>query len=273
MCESNHMITTRGFHHPSRCLPFHVLLYVKKGTFYLTEDENDYVIPEGTIFFMKAGLHHYGKQFIEAGTEWHFIHFYLEQDTTGLSEYESFTQSVCGCEKMEAYMQLPKQLSDMKDSGIVAKIAEVTDTAVFGDPYRSWYLNQKTAEILNDIAIMYRRTQREATLSDRIAQYLVRHMETGFNAEDVAGEFYLSYKHLAATFKKEKGMSMQQFHTRIRMQKAARILSSTGTPVAEIGEELGFKDALYFSRCFRQMYGMSPSEYRKSQMRGDASQV
>ncbi len=98
-------------------------------------------------------------------------------------------------------------------------------------------------------------------------------METGFSAEDVAKEFFLSYKHLAATFKKEKGMSMQQFHNRIRMQKAARILSSTGTSIAEIGEELGYKDALYFSRCFRRMYGMSPSEYRKSQMHGEALQV
>lgn len=263
VCESNHFKTSKDFLHPSRCLPFHVLLYVKKGTFYLTEEDSDYVIPEGSIFFMKAGLHHFGKQYIDAGSEWHFIHFYMDQKVDNLKEYRDMVQPLCDCEKQESFMELPKQLFDMQDSEIVAKLEDVTELAQSSHPYKGWILNQKTAEILNEIAIWNRQEQREMSLSDRVAQYLVKHIDSSFSAEDISKEFYLSYKHLAATFKKEKGISMQQYHNRIRMQRAADILSSTGTGVSEVSKKLGFKDPLYFSRLFRQYFGVSPSQYRR----------
>ncbi len=226
------------------------------------------MIPAGSIFFMKAGLHHAGKHFIEAGTEWHFIHFYMDQNVDGLEEYKKNVQPISGCSRLEYYMTLPKQLFDMKESEITSKIEEVTGLAQSADPYKAWNMNQKTSEILNDVAVWGMRTQTEITLSDRVAQYLVKHIESNFSANDVAEEFYLSYKHLAASFKKEKGMSMQQFHNTVRMQRAAHILTFTGTTVAEVSEKLGFKDPLYFSRCFHQMYNMSPSEYRNEQQNG-----
>lgn len=263
VCECNYFTTTRGFVHPSRTLPFHVLLYVKKGRFYLTEDEIDYEIPAGSIFFMKAGVHHYGKHFIESGTEWHFIHFYMDQDVENIKEYQGFVQPICNTEKMEYYMELPKQLFDMKNSEITTKIEEITALAQSPDLYKRWYLNQKTAEILDDIAVLNRRSQKEVSLSDKVAQYLIKHIESNFCADDISAEFFLSYKYLAATFKKEKGVSMQQFHNIARMQRAAHILESTGATVSEVSETMGFKDSLYFSRCFHQMYGMSPSKYRK----------
>ncbi len=266
VCESNSFRTTKGFVHPTRCLPFHVLLYVKKGTFYVTEENIDYVIPEGSIFFMKAGLKHCGKHFIEPGTEWYFIHFYMDQDCHNLKEYIGTVQPICDRIKLESYMELPKQLFDMKNSEITTKIEAFTRLAQSADPYKSWNLNQKTAEILNDIALWNRRAQKEATLSDKIAQYLVTHADSNFDARKLSEEFYLSYKHMAATFKKEKQMSMQQFHNMVRMQKAAHILSFTGTSVSEVSESLGFKDPLYFSRCFHQIYGISPTEYRRQNL-------
>ncbi len=267
VCDSNHFVTTRGFVHAARCLPFHVLLYVKKGTFYVTEEKIDYEIPAGSIFFMKAGLHHYGKHPIARATEWHYIHFYLEQNQPELPIYQPPNKPLSGMEKLESAMQLPKQLFDMKSSEITTKIEELTEYAQSADPYRAFQLNQRTAEILNDIAIWNVRSEKEDSLSDRIARYLIKNQEKKFSAEELASTFFLSYKHLAACFKKEKGLSMQQFHNQVRMERAAHILQSTGTSIAEISEKLGYKDPLYFSRCFHQMYGMSPTKYRQEKIK------
>lgn len=263
VCESNHFITSRTFLHPNRQLPFHVLLYVKKGTFYVTEKEVDYVIPEGSIFFMKAGLRHYGKYPIEAGTEWHFIHFYLNQEVDKIEEFQEEVKPITPCVKLESYLKLPKQLYDMQESEIVGKIEDFTEFAQSGDPYKAWYLNQKTAEILQDIALWDKRIHSEVLLSDQVAQYLMKQLDHNYSADAVAKEFYLSYKYLAATFKREKGVTMQQFHNTMRMQRAAHSLTSTGSTVSEISQRLGFKDALYFSRCFHRQFGMSPREYRQ----------
>ena len=68
---------------------------------------------------------------------------------------------------------------------------------------------------------------------------------------------------MAAEFRKEKGMSMGQYHNCARMKKACHLLRSTLLPVGEIAEMLGFSDMLYFSKKFRVFTGVSPTDYRK----------
>lgn len=68
---------------------------------------------------------------------------------------------------------------------------------------------------------------------------------------------------MSAIFKKEKGMTIQQYHNSIKMNEAARLLRSTLLSVGEIGEKIGFSDILYFSRCFSSFHGISPTAYRK----------
>ena len=49
----------------------------------------------------------------------------------------------------------------------------------------------------------------------------------------------------------------------LRMQEACKMLAETDEQIQVIAYHLGFKDALYFSRCFSKTLGTSPSEYRK----------
>ena len=85
-----------------------------------------------------------------------------------------------------------------------------------------------------------------------------------FSAGKLEKHFFLSYKHMAAVFKKEKQLTLQQYHNKVRMTEACRLLKSTLLPVGEISKELGYPDMLYFSRCFHRFAGMSPTQYRKS---------
>ena len=49
----------------------------------------------------------------------------------------------------------------------------------------------------------------------------------------------------------------------LRMREACRLLAETDTPIKEIARLLGFEDALYFSRRFRQQVGVAASDYRQ----------
>ena len=72
---------------------------------------------------------------------------------------------------------------------------------------------------------------------------------------------------MSQLFKKEKGVTMQQYHNSVRMDEACRLLCSTLMSIGEIADKLGFSDVLYFSRCFRNYTGKSPSAYRKDSAR------
>lgn len=73
----------------------------------------------------------------------------------------------------------------------------------------------------------------------------------------------LSVPHFAALFRKRFGFSPIDYFLRLKIRRACSLLDSTEWPVSRVSEEAGFEDALYFSRRFRAVMGISPRAYRK----------
>ena len=64
-------------------------------------------------------------------------------------------------------------------------------------------------------------------------------------------------------FKEELGMTPLAYQQTLRIKDAMSALISSRQNVTEIAEQTGYKDPLYFSRVFKKLVGLSPSEYRK----------
>jgi AraC family L-rhamnose operon transcriptional activator RhaR len=76
--------------------------------------------------------------------------------------------------------------------------------------------------------------------------------------------------HLVRLFQRELGAPPIAYLNRLRAQAAARILVQTDEPVAQIGARVGWEDAGYFARRFKNAYGLSPSAYRNRARTGEA---
>lgn len=63
-------------------------------------------------------------------------------------------------------------------------------------------------------------------------------------------------------YKAQTGHSPYQHFLHLKMERACYLLDISDQPVAEIGAALGYDDAYYFSRLFRKVMGMSPTQYR-----------
>ena len=74
----------------------------------------------------------------------------------------------------------------------------------------------------------------------------------------------LSYKYMEEFFKKRIGMTIQQYHTNLRIHEAEKQLRTTQYSISEISGNLGFQDPLYFSNVFKKATGVSPRDYRKN---------
>ncbi|MGN0906098.1 MAG: AraC family transcriptional regulator [Bullifex sp.] len=64
-------------------------------------------------------------------------------------------------------------------------------------------------------------------------------------------------------FRKHFGMSVNEYMSSIRMDRAESLLTTTGLTVLEIAERLGYSSLSHFTRLFRSHSGMTPSEYRR----------
>lgn len=71
-------------------------------------------------------------------------------------------------------------------------------------------------------------------------------------------------QYLSALFRKDTGMSIQEFLQRLRVQKACRLLGQKNLPLADISQAVGYSDPKHFARVFRRYKGISPKEFRKT---------
>ncbi|WP_299179526.1 helix-turn-helix domain-containing protein [uncultured Neptuniibacter sp.] len=73
----------------------------------------------------------------------------------------------------------------------------------------------------------------------------------------------LSSRQLSELFKRQLGMTPQQYLTEKRMQKAWQLLESSALSVQQIADQVGYQNLASFSDRFRKHFGHSPSYFRK----------
>ncbi|MFD5317852.1 helix-turn-helix domain-containing protein [Streptomyces sp. NPDC127098] len=108
----------------------------------------------------------------------------------------------------------------------------------------------------------------------RMRDFVRRHLaEPDLSAKVVAAAFGVSVRYVELVFR-EGGTSPARYIRQSRMEEARRNLASPRRrqrPIAAIARSVGIENPTVFSRVFRAFYGVTPSEYRRSQAgeRGD----
>lgn len=93
-------------------------------------------------------------------------------------------------------------------------------------------------------------------------EYLARHHAEPVSIDDVARHFHLSRQYFTKLFRRLVGQSPHAYLTDVRLQHAKTLLDGTALPIQELSARVGFADAYYFSRTFRQHTGLTPTQYR-----------
>lgn len=94
-------------------------------------------------------------------------------------------------------------------------------------------------------------------------EFIEHQYQTDIKVSDIADYIGINRSYLTACFQKSIGMSPQQYLIRYRMEKARDLLKTTDLSINAIASEVGYADALAFSRSFRQMYDSSPKDFRR----------
>lgn len=98
------------------------------------------------------------------------------------------------------------------------------------------------------------------------ADYMQIHFKEKIKIDDIAEIIGISRSYLTGNFKKELGLSPQEYLINLRMEYAAELLHETADPVNRVAEEAGYEDSLSFSKAFKQKFGVSPKEFRNAKV-------
>ena len=95
--------------------------------------------------------------------------------------------------------------------------------------------------------------------------YMAQHLDRPLQIATLAAQANVSASHFFALFKRRIGSAPMDYFTRLRMQRACRLLERTSLSVKEVASELGYDDPFYFSRVFKSVNRMAPTNYRAAQ--------
>ncbi len=95
--------------------------------------------------------------------------------------------------------------------------------------------------------------------------YVEAHLDDELTVEKLAGVAHFSPFHFHRIFSAVAGETIGAFVARVRIERAATLLTARpDRPVTQIALETGFASPSSFSRAFREAYGVSPTEWRRS---------
>ena len=87
---------------------------------------------------------------------------------------------------------------------------------------------------------------------------------TDIKVKDFCREMQYSKTYLSKIFLKNYGYTLNEYINKVKISEAKKLICEQRYTFAQIAEMLCFRDPFYFSKVFRRVTGMSPSEYKKS---------
>lgn len=106
-------------------------------------------------------------------------------------------------------------------------------------------------------------TNQEEIFIQKTMQFIEsNYMNTEMTIDELAGYLGLSRSSLFKKLKSITGLAPVDFIREFRVQRALQLFEAGETNISQIAYKVGFDDPRYFSKCFKQKFGVNPTEYK-----------
>ena len=95
-----------------------------------------------------------------------------------------------------------------------------------------------------------------------ILEFIDKNFSSNLKLYDISEQFHFNSSYISQLFKKELGISFPEYITRLRLNKAEKLLKETVLPVKEICCRVGIDDYFYFNKLFKRYKNITPGQIR-----------
>ncbi|MBE7050943.1 MAG: helix-turn-helix domain-containing protein [Ruminococcaceae bacterium] len=153
---------------------------------------------------------------------------------------------------IQKILKLASRLEKTKDKVMIAmSIAEILHLLDKSEPLRSTHPDA------------------EETLDKSVYEYVANNLDKRITLDTLASELYISKQALTSQFQKNYGTSPIYFVNRVKMNFAHSMLLYPEFSIERISKYCGFNSLSYFSKVFKDVFGQTPSEYRRSALNNE----
>ena len=242
------------------------LVYVKKGTFFLSIDNKEYVLKEGNVAFINSESVHGGTPG-GADTIYECIVFNPDDFSTGSTDLKDFFEKLFGhelyvnefFEKSDAVALRAGDLFENMalERNSAARILCISCIfALFGEILKNGEFSGQRSGAGN----IFRRNEPKLK---RVLVHIRSNYDRPIPLSEMAAICEMSPKYFCSYFKKMTKMTPTQYLLFYRVEKSAKQLLQTENSITTIAFACGFSDLSYYIKVFKERFGVSPGQFRK----------
>lgn len=113
-------------------------------------------------------------------------------------------------------------------------------------------------------------TSVDEKLIQRALEYIEKNMDnTEYAVEQLSSDLGMTRMNLYRKLQSITGNTPSDFIKSIRLKRAAQILQGSQLTMVEVADRVGFSSASYFTKCFKDMFGVLPTQYAESYIKGE----
>lgn len=106
--------------------------------------------------------------------------------------------------------------------------------------------------------------RRTSSYVEKCCDYVAKHYRDKIYLEEIAKALKISPYYLSRTFSKEMGLRLQDYITKVRIERAEDLLTYSDHSIAEISDYVNFPSQSYFGKVFKKYTQETPKQYRES---------
>ncbi|WP_246665342.1 AraC family transcriptional regulator [Rhizobium tropici] len=232
--------------------PFTVLQHTISGTGRLRYENRNYRVNAGDTLLVLVPHNH--RYWLEKGERWEY--FWISMNGEEALRIHRLILAAAG-----PVLKLQQATIDqLADCGLRLVKGATTPASASAIAYEA-------AMALYDDVFGSHAFAADRSVMQIVIDYINANLDKPLPVEELAKVGGLSRAHFSRVFAENEGVPPAEFVLQQRMQRAAKLLTKAAfIPVKEVAIMSGFDDANYFSKVFRRIYGINPTEFRTTGM-------
>lgn len=239
-----------------RTLQHHELLLITGGKGSITIENKKHRIKEGMIFYIGPGV----LQCIDA---------HVEEPICFLSVHFNYANVSFNDNKWdvrdESEMLSLHSMEELKDYYHVSDVFKKLVDSWYGKlPGYEFVAKALLQQLIFEIFQNIKKQNQNYSISlkvEKIIEYMHENIYKKVTLIELSEMVQLSPTYLSRSFKETTGYSVIEFFNKMKIDKAKELIIDGNKKIKEVAGAVGFTDEFYFSRLFKKVEGVSPSEF------------
>ncbi len=258
--SSGNLNSRDDFLHHRRTIPSHVLIMVKEGQLFLSQNGIDHIIGPGHFIFLPADEEHFGYQASTGKLSYLWVHFLFNCEIATQTKLPSDLFS-------SGHYVIPEWGSIAASKRASLLFNQLLDLSRQDVIYSTQMLDYALSLLVLEISreLLDAQNNSSANMSApvlHIMEWIKGNYYRPITVSEIAAEFGYNPHYLSSLFQKSTGTSISGYITKTRIDIAKSMLVNYDVPLKEVAYTCGFSDEKYFMKVFKKLEGITPSQYK-----------